>query len=159
METGKKAAFQKGHATTIFKVAYSPDSKWLVSVSSDQSIKVWDLQKGIAQTLKGHRGPVLGVAIGPGGRRLASASADATVKIWNMAQGGARSLNGHVNRVNGVAFSPDGRQLASAGSDKTVKIWSLPFSGPPGGARGKTNEDASRGSTKPRSRNSAKRKR
>jgi WD40 repeat protein len=65
-------------------VAFSPDGKRLVSGSFDQTVKVWDAQRGQELlTLKGHTGHVTSVAFSPDGQRIVSGSADSTVKVWN----------------------------------------------------------------------------
>ena len=43
-----------GHTDKVTTVAISPDGKYIVSGSSDNSIKVWELSSGrVVQTLKG----------------------------------------------------------------------------------------------------------
>jgi WD40 repeat protein/serine/threonine protein kinase/tetratricopeptide (TPR) repeat protein len=106
-------------------VAFSPDSKQLVSASADGTVKVWDVAAGqVILTLRGHTDRVQSVAFSPDGRWLASASWDGTVKLWDVAWGREiLSLKGHTKVVWAVAFSPDGKRLASASWDGTVKVW------------------------------------
>jgi WD40 repeat protein len=79
----------KGHRGYVWKVAFSPDGRYLASGSWDSTIKVWDLNAPVAAepaTLRGHAGFVLGLAFGPDGRCLASASGYAghgEVKVWD----------------------------------------------------------------------------
>jgi WD40 repeat protein len=45
-QTGQELLSFEGHATSVFKVAFSPDGKRLATVSGDQTVKVWDAQTG-----------------------------------------------------------------------------------------------------------------
>jgi WD40 repeat protein len=57
-------------------------------VSSDQTIKIWDIASGILQqTLKGHSDWINSIAFSHDSTLLASASDDRTVKIWDTASG------------------------------------------------------------------------
>jgi WD40 repeat protein len=79
----------KGHVRYAWKVAFSPDGRYLASGSWDSTIKVWDLQAPEAAepvTLRGDVGVIYGLAFSPDGRRLASASGTTRygeVKVWD----------------------------------------------------------------------------
>ena len=65
-------------------MAFSPDSRRIVSGSVDKTLKVWDAATGQETlTLKGHTERVRSVAFSPDGRRIASGSYDKTVKVWD----------------------------------------------------------------------------
>ena len=115
----------KGHTKEIPSVAFSPDSKRLVSGSHDQTVRVWDVATGQELlTLKGHKGPVNSVAFGPDGNWLASGSNDRTVKLWDASSGKElRTFKGHTNSVTSVVFNHDGKRLVSGSHDQTVKVW------------------------------------
>jgi WD40 repeat protein len=121
--TGQGLLAFGGHSSDIGKLAFSPDGKRLATVSTDETVKLWDSSTG-QELLSLKTGPVDDVAFSPDGKRLASASHDDTVKLWDSGTGQELlSLKGHRGPVLGVAFSPDGQRLASASSDGTVKLW------------------------------------
>jgi len=117
----------KGHAGGVNAVALTPDGRHAVSASSDKTLKVWDLESGMAiRTLEGHAGRVRAVALTSDGRRAVSASSDKTLKVWDLESGMAiRTLEGHAGRVIAVALTSDGRRAVSASSDETLKVWDI----------------------------------
>ena len=76
----------KGHAGSVYGVAFSPDGQRLASGSADQTVKIWDSATGKELlALKGHAGMVLSVAFSPDGQRLASANEDGSIHLWETA--------------------------------------------------------------------------
>jgi hypothetical protein len=64
----------------VLSLALSSDGKRLFSGSNDQTIKVWDLEKGKeALTLHGHAAEVSSLALSSDGKRLFSGSGDQTI--------------------------------------------------------------------------------
>jgi WD40 repeat protein len=64
--------------------AVTPDGRHVVSASSDQTLKVWELATGRAlATLAGHTHGVNACAVTPDGRHVVSASFDQTLKVWD----------------------------------------------------------------------------
>jgi WD40 repeat protein len=66
-------------------VAFSPDGKRVVTGSSDNTARVWDLTGAtpVATALEGHRGAVNSVAFSPDGKRVVAGSDDNTVQVWD----------------------------------------------------------------------------
>ncbi|MDZ8095458.1 MAG: AAA-like domain-containing protein, partial [Nostoc sp. DedQUE05] len=117
----------EGHSDSVNSVVFSPDGKTLASASTDNTIKLWNLDTGKKIiTLSGHSNWVNSVVFSPDGKTLASASFDNTIKLWNLDTGREiTTLSGHSNSVHSVVFSPDGKTLASASFDNTIKLWNL----------------------------------
>jgi WD40 repeat protein/serine/threonine protein kinase len=136
--TGKEVAPFKRTPAPVPALAFSPDSRHLVSSgASDPAIKVWDVdgEKPLFE-VRHDSNPNSSVAVSPDGRRIASpgrleAGAGPTVTVWDSVDWGAktyrewRTLKGHVGYVWKVAFSPNGRYLASGSWDSTIKVWDL----------------------------------
>jgi WD40 repeat protein len=117
----------EAHSTGVSGLAVAPDGKRAVSASSDNTLKVWDLETGRElRTLKGHSLPVIGVAVTSNGKRAVSASFDNTLKVWELESGRElRTLKGHSQGVYGASVTPDGKQAVSASEDNTLKVWDL----------------------------------
>jgi WD40 repeat protein len=108
-------------------VAVSADGKRAVTAFRDETIKVWDLERGReTYTLEGHSAKVLSVAVTADGRRAVSASYDKTLKMWDLETGRElRTLEGHSDYVDCVAVTADGKRAVSASGDWTLKVWDL----------------------------------
>jgi WD40 repeat protein len=111
----------------INALAYSPDSKVLVTGGKGQVIRLWDVATGKPiPGREGHQAAVNALAYSPDSGSLASASDDGTVRLWNTASTcEQRQLIGHEGKVLSVAFAPDGKLVASGGFDKTIRLWNV----------------------------------
>lgn len=129
MATGEWQSIRvlSGHQSWVTAVAFNPRTATLVSGSLDDSIKIWDLQRGTAQTtVQGHPRGVNDVKISTKGQVLVSCGDDGTVKVWNLTAGRLiHTLKGHVRDVTSVAIGHRGWTLVSGSKDKTIKLWKL----------------------------------
>ncbi|HEX9654550.1 MAG TPA: hypothetical protein VGA99_12650 [bacterium] len=116
-----------GHSDRVNALAVSPDGRLFASASADNTVKIWDAERGeLLRTLTGHVADVFAVAFSPRGQILASAGYDSKIVIWNFEGGEVlHTLEHQRQAVTALAFSPDGAWLASAGRDSLVKIWDV----------------------------------
>ena len=116
-----------GHTQGVSACAVSPDGTWIVSTSSDHTLKIWDVATGIeVVTLTGHTNVVTGCAVSPDGTWIVSCSHDQTLKIWDVASGTEKAtLTGHTDKVTGCAVSSDGTWIVSCSFDQTLRIWDI----------------------------------
>ncbi|CAM9884535.1 unnamed protein product, partial [Heterosigma akashiwo] len=82
--TGKFKATLTGHVGAVYQVAWSADSRLLVTASKDSTAKLWELRdlKRAKETLPGHADEVYALDWSPNGTMVASGSKDRTIKIW-----------------------------------------------------------------------------
>jgi WD40 repeat protein len=117
----------EGHTDSVLSVAFSSDGKYIVSGSRDNTICIWDAEKGniVSGPFEGHTYSVWSVAFSPDGKYIVSGSDDNTICIWDAEKGNIVSgpFEGHTNSVVSVAFSPDGKYIVSGSRDNTICIW------------------------------------
>jgi WD40 repeat protein len=106
-------------------VQFSPDGKYIVSGSADETIRLWDLQGNpIGQPFTGHTSYVVSVQFSPDGKYIVSGSRDKTIRLWDL-QGNpiGQPFTGHTDSVYSVQFSPDGKYIVSGSRDETIRLW------------------------------------
>ncbi|GIK64789.1 MAG: hypothetical protein BroJett018_25830 [Chloroflexota bacterium] len=116
-----------GHTGFVWAATFSPDSRYLVTGSSDFTARLWDITSGkTVQTFDGQGSVVLVVAFAPDGQHLVTGHWDGTTRLWDVASGAevGRFL-GHTRQVYSAAFSPDGCVLMTGSKDRTIRLWDV----------------------------------
>src|SRR5262249_60363147 len=107
---GRRGEPPRGHALSVWSVAFSPDSTTLVSGGLDKVVRLWDVVNRRPPTqLRGHTDMVRRVGFSPDGKTVISSGDDRTIHVWNVvrASSGGAPLKGHTHWVNSVAIRPD----------------------------------------------------
>ncbi|MFL5807811.1 MAG: protein kinase domain-containing protein, partial [Roseiflexaceae bacterium] len=124
-----------GHTQQAWSVAFSPDSRYMLTGSLDHTARLWDTQTG--QELRrftGHTDTVRSVAFSPDGKYVLTGSNDTTARLWEVATGHEprqfighelRQFIGHSKGISGVAFSPDGKYVLTGSDDTTARLWEV----------------------------------
>lgn len=95
-----------GHQGWVTSLAITTDGQRAVSASSDQTVKVWDLEQlQILHTLKGHNAWVTAITVTPKTPRVISASFKDYPKVWNLEQGTLLPMRGVVVQNIGINLS------------------------------------------------------
>ncbi|MDB6040792.1 MAG: repeat-containing protein, partial [Verrucomicrobiales bacterium] len=103
-------------------VAFSPDSKEIVTGGRDKLAKVWEASTGRELSiLKGHIGAVTSVAFSADGSRIVTRGDDGTARVWERATG-QELLQFKVGEFAGFSFSKDGARIVGV-QDSDAVIW------------------------------------
>ena len=111
----------------FYSVAFSPDSKRIVSGRSDNTdgtSMVWDAETGqMIRLYTGHTDQVGGVAFSSDGKYVLTSSDDGTARMWTAAnEAGARIFSANTDEIYEAAFSPDGIFVLTGGAEE--RKWS-----------------------------------
>ena len=69
-------------------VCISPDNKYILAGSDDNSMSLWDIKSGLKiREFYGHSGRINSVAFSPNGKQILSGSDDMTARIWDIFTG------------------------------------------------------------------------
>ena len=135
--TGELLHTLTGHTRWIKSIAFSADSKTLVSGDWHETIRLWDTATGKLKSVLNwkHGTATHTLAFSPNGRFIASGHYDG-VKLWDNtvkpkqqtddAIGDYQHTLGideHKDYVSELAFSPDGKTLLTGSKDGTIHAW------------------------------------
>ena len=104
------------HKNAVFGLAFSPDSRMLLTSSSDNSSRLWGVPGGelLARPLDLHRTVKL-VAFAPQGRSLATQDGD-VVRLWSLPEDGLPMTRIPLDQIFSFAsLSPDGALVIATG--------------------------------------------
>lgn len=117
----------RGHQGFVNDVAVHPLGQWIVSASSDKTVRIWDVEtQETTLILPGHDNSVEMIQINSGGTLLASAGRDNTVRLWDVNNGEMLAVFDEQDAgVYALEFNENDRYLHIIGLDLELFSYSL----------------------------------
>ncbi len=113
----------QGYTNAVWSIAFSPDGQTLTTGSTDQIIRIWDLETHTCSH-KLRQPYSRCVAFSPDGKAVVSGGENGSLQVWETDSGLQSTLTTcHNGKIWTIAFAPDDQQLASGGADQTIRLW------------------------------------
>jgi WD40 repeat protein len=127
IDTGRSLVTARGNGV-LASLAFSPDSRRLVSAASDTLARVWDAETGepVGPPMR-HPSFVRQAAFAPDGRLVVTHD-DVRVRLWDSATGDVLTppLPSRLGPLADVWVSRDGRRLVGLAAGGAARQWELP---------------------------------
>ncbi len=132
-------AVEPHHHDYIRFGAFSPNGKWLVTVSEGDGIfkldgkqifeppmvMLWDVGKReLVTVLRGETDRINNVKFSPDSSKFVTASNEGVARLWESKTGALlATLSGHTGIVFDAIFSADGSHIVTISQDRTARLW------------------------------------
>lgn len=127
LSSAKEQRRFSAHPKGILRMNFDEKRQRLLTISSDQTFKLWDFPTGQLLMLRQNGSqPTYDIAIRPNSQDLAVASTN-ELSLWP--QAGTvpfKRWYAHQERMLRIVFSHDSRYLAAAGQDQVITLWTCP---------------------------------
>jgi WD40 repeat protein len=113
------------HGDWVEDSAFSPDGKWFVTASDDNSVRMWETASGREIRRMEHADFAQVVTVSPDGNWIASTGKDETVRVWESATGTQALEIPLPARGWALDFSADGKTLLTGDDEGNVYRWDV----------------------------------
>jgi WD40 repeat protein len=117
-----------GHRLQVHQAAFTPDGKWILTASFDQTLMIRDSAGNQIAILKMPPGDFIRFRIAPDSKRIVAwinsyNGNQSNIRMWNYR--GQAMLDESVNLggIHDIRFSPDGKSLLIASGDNKLHLW------------------------------------
>ena len=113
------------HESEILCATFSPDGKYLLTGSVDETARLWLAASGESVgDVSSHQGSVIHVAFHPDSTVFVTATESGVAQLWETASRSARGKEiTHEGKITSVDFEPNGKRFLTASIDGQIKFW------------------------------------
>lgn len=127
LSNGKRLATLTGHREQINCLAFTRDSRILISGGKENRCLIWRMadykRSGL---LKGAESLGMVLSISADGNTVATLDEGNRIAVWNLArQARLTTLKGHTDGAIRLAYFPDDPRLVVASNDGTLRLWEM----------------------------------
>ena len=122
----KKGAFAKnilrGHSDAIYAARFSPDGQYIVSASTDSTLRLWSATGEHLNTFKEPKS-LETVTFSHDSQQILSGGWEGTINIRSLDGTLLKKIGRHKYLVRAIAPSPDGQHILSCDMSSIPKLW------------------------------------
>ncbi|MEY2975954.1 MAG: TIR domain-containing protein [Prochlorotrichaceae cyanobacterium] len=126
-KTGEFLRFLEGHRDRVTDLEFTADGQFLLSSSSDGTLRRWNLTQAPAtiptDILARSQDEMNGFALSADGRWLVTGSANGHWQLLNFGGQVVSTIHGHNAPIMDVAFLTGSEYILTASLDRTIKVW------------------------------------
>ncbi len=111
-----------GHAGQVTQATISPNGKFILTASSDKTVRIW--KKSIAAPLLRFAQRINNACYSQD-KRIILSTQGSIAQLWTTQGKEIRTLKGHSNTIMCADFSSDGNYIATGSEDGTIILWTL----------------------------------
>lgn len=116
-----------GHGGSISGLSSDNSNRYLVSVSHDGYLKIWNFKKHVLKNKLNVKSVISKLNMHYDTLLCAIATDDLKLRVIDVENSKVvRTYRGHTDRINCIEISSDCRWLLSASMDETIRIWDIP---------------------------------
>ena len=111
------------HQSQINSVAFSPDGRFAITGSGDETAKIWNTQQGECIVTLNYKSSVGSASFSPDGAHVIIGLEDSTARLCCTDGTEVAVFQGHSDAINTACFSPNGQVVLTASRDRTSRLW------------------------------------
>ncbi|MEW8692312.1 MAG: hypothetical protein AB2535_14650 [Candidatus Thiodiazotropha endolucinida] len=126
LDSREETASLQGHSNTITSLEFIQGSKWIVSGSRDNTVRIWAYgQTNSSNPLQDDTRRIFGLTLTPDLQTCLGYSERLGIRVWNISQGNEKTAPPNLN-ADQFAISPDGCCLVTGSLGGQIILWDWP---------------------------------